>query len=123
MTQHRHSTDGFTLLELLVALAIIGIASTVVMMAWISSAPAHGSERDALARAIADARRHAIASGRPQLMLFRLHADGSLSNVDDPRSGGLIVRMVSYPDGGVVADSGIPVERLSGSIRMNGRSP
>jgi prepilin-type N-terminal cleavage/methylation domain-containing protein len=123
MIRRTRSADGFTLLELVVALAIIGIASTVVLMAWRASAREHGSESEGLARAVADARRLAIASGRPQLMQFRLHADGSLSEVDDLRLGGLVVRMVSYPDGGVVADSSIPVERMSGSFRIHGRSP
>lgn len=116
MTPRRRGPIGSTLLELVVALAILGIASTVVLVAWRASEPESRADLGGLAQALADARRRAIASGRPQVLQLRLVLDGSATVVSDQLRRGVVARLVAYPDGGVVADSNLPVERLSGTI-------
>jgi prepilin-type N-terminal cleavage/methylation domain-containing protein len=90
---------GVTLVELLVVLAILGVMAGVVGLAVppIRRAPEGGA-----AARVARARQTAVASGRAVTV--------SVSMDGRPRTA------TAFPDGSVVADSGLDVDRLSGAI-------
>jgi prepilin-type N-terminal cleavage/methylation domain-containing protein len=93
-----HSRTGFTLVELMVVLVILGVMAGVVGLAARSldeTDPA--SER---AAQIADARRRALHTRRPVTL-----------QLDSAR------RMVALPDGSVRADSALGLDALTGRPR------
>jgi prepilin-type N-terminal cleavage/methylation domain-containing protein len=98
---HSRTRRGFTLVELMVVLAILGVMAGVVGLAARSlddTDPA--SQR---AARIADARRRALETRRP----VRLELS----------SGDTVRRMIALPDGSVRADSALDLEPLTGRPR------
>jgi prepilin-type N-terminal cleavage/methylation domain-containing protein len=94
MTRQR-ARAGFTLIELLVTLAILGIVSSVVVLAF--RVPAEVPHSDSVAQVLA-ARRRAFREGR------RI-------TIDIVTEGG--VRTASaHPDGSIVADPEIRIGRI-----------
>ena len=87
---------GTTLIELMVVLALLGIAFSVVTLAVRRMAPAV----DDMRASIAAARKRAATSGVP-VHVARIEAVGAAD-------------FTAYPDGHVVADSGVAVNMLSG---------
>lgn len=61
----RSAQQGFTLVELLVVLAIVGLATSAVILAMPPRTSALMAERDALALRLAALRDEAVVSGRP----------------------------------------------------------
>jgi len=89
---------GVTLVELLVVIALLGIAAGI---AAVGLSPRAAEPAPAAHRAIAAARRLAIASGRPQTVRIP-------SNSERP------LLATAHPDGSVIADSAVAVEYLTG---------
>lgn len=105
---------GVTLLELVVALVIVGVTSGAVLIAARTDVEDEPPARASLESAILEARREAIATGVPRTLELRLTDRGSLlaAGVDDMNGS---VRLVTIrPDGGVIADSSLGFARLSG---------
>jgi prepilin-type N-terminal cleavage/methylation domain-containing protein len=90
------SRAGSTLLELLVALAVIGVALGVAVVAFRAEPPPDAAERRV--RAIAAARREALTGGRPVVVAL----DGGA------------VEGIAYPDGRVLLPDSAAVEPMSG---------
>lgn len=106
---------GVTLVELVVALAIVGISATVVLMTWTWSD--HGAQPSSAATdAIRDARRRAIATGTVQRVRLRVREDGRLEPSDDPRADATVRFATAHPDGSVHADPTFGFARLAGSM-------
>lgn len=95
---------GFTLIELIVALAVMGIAATAAGLAF-SRRPAV-TAAGSIANEIATARRRALESAREV-------------RLDVRDSTGLRHAIVARPDGSVLADPAVGVSRLTG--RANAR--
>lgn len=91
---------GFTLIELMVVLAILGVMAGVVGLAIRPVETDPASER---AARIADARRRALETRRPVLLLVE--------------QGDSTWRMVALPDGSVRADSALGLDALTGRPR------
>lgn len=66
---------GFTLVELMIVLAIIGLAATAVILTAPDPRPTAATAADRLVVRLANARAEAILTGRP--VALRLAADGS----------------------------------------------
>ncbi len=92
---------GFTLIELMVVLAILGVMAGVVGLAVRPSEPDPEAER---AAQIADARRRALETRRPVML--------------DVVQGDSTWRMVALPDGSVRADSALGLDALTGRPRV-----
>lgn len=107
---------GVTLIELVVALAIVGVSSGVVLLAWRSNEPEEDAENHSFAELIANTRRRAITSGRTQQVSFRIASDGSVLETDDLHAGSSLHAMAVYPDGSVVAAPGLRVDRVAGHL-------
>ena len=90
---HHRQREGVTLIELIVALTIIGITSAIVLLAIRDRTDGDGRDQ-ALAAVVNDARQIAISSGRPYA-------------VRDPE-------LIAFPDGSVLGDSSLHIDRLSG---------
>lgn len=102
---------GVTLLELMIALTIVGISSAVVLLSW-QWQETEGSIESGAVASIADARRRAIASGRTERLHFRLAGDGTVIPLDERRPGSTIRFVTVRADGSVVADPAYGVDRL-----------
>ena len=105
---------GVTMLELAVAIVIIGLGTTVVLVAWEARGPGVAVSTDDAVAWTVDARRLAITTGRPQALSVRIDHEGKLTTRMLNEGGGSLRRLVAYPDGSVVADSMFRVERFSG---------
>jgi prepilin-type N-terminal cleavage/methylation domain-containing protein len=88
---------GSTLLELLVVLAILGVIAGVTGIAFGRVEPRRVDAADA---PIAEARRAAIRTGKPITLLVERR--------------GVAVAVTAHPDGQVIADSALAIDRLSG---------
>lgn len=96
---------GITLVELVVALAILGVAAAVTGLAVRAMPePAAAERRDGQ---IATARRRALSQRHPVAVTL---ADS-----------GLLLRAVAFPDGRVVADPALEVDPLTGRRREASR--
>lgn len=96
---------GATLIELVVALAILGIIASV---AGLGARPdAFVRPSDEVTATVARLRRAAVNGGRA--VTATLMSDGA------PR------RLTAFPDGSVVADSVLAIDRLSGRRRDHAR--
>jgi general secretion pathway protein H len=71
----RASRRGFTLVELMIVLAIIGLAATAVILTAPDARPTAATAAERLAVRLANARAEAILTGRP--VALRLAAEGS----------------------------------------------
>ncbi len=113
---------GATLVELLVALVILGITGGVVLVSWPrnTSSTAESSTLGAIA---ADARRVAITTGRPQRVLVRLTREGTLLDSALPESEGQLHSILALPDGGIIASKELLIDRLSGRLVERPRTP
>ncbi len=96
-TRPRVTVRGYTLIEMLIVLAILGIAAGVAGLGFRSAMPAAVNDTTA---SIALARRDAIRSGK-SITIFVEHA-------------GRVLSATAHPDGRVVADSALGVDCLSG---------
>lgn len=96
---------GMTLIEVLVALVVIAIIAT---LAGLQVRPAERADPDAPGSRIRGARNRAIRTG--QRVTF----------TSDSLAG---TYAVALPDGSVIADSTIPVERLTGMPRLGETKP
>lgn len=94
--RHRRRA-GYTLVELLVVIVLLGLVSTLGLLAFRATSPSSVSEAD---ERLAEARRRALVSGKPV----------SVQLVD---SGGR-QEALTLPDGSVVTD-------LEGIDRLSGR--
>lgn len=90
---------GATLLELVVTLAILGVAAAVVVPALRHAADAPPTLNDR----VAAARRSALEKGRAVTLQLRDSTGAHL--------------LTAYPDGRVVADSGLALDPLNGRPR------
>ena len=90
---------GVTLVELLVVLAIMTVMAAVV---GIAAPPIHHADPDMTATHVVAARRAALSSGQAV----------SITIV----SGDHSYAATAYPDGTIVADSGLAVDRLAGVL-------
>lgn len=106
---------GVTLIELVVALAIVGITTSIVLLAWRQPADSDESTHS-FTTLVSDARRTAIASGRARHVRFRLIEDGAVVDAADVSRGGVVRHLVANPDGSVVADTSLRVDRLAGHV-------
>lgn len=70
----RGRADGFTLVELMVVLAIVGVAATAVILTAPDPRPPLAREAESLAARLAHARAEAVLGGRP--VAARLDASG-----------------------------------------------
>ena len=61
---HHRQREGVTLIELIVAMTIVGITSAIVLLAIRDRTDGDGRDQ-ALAAVVNDARRIAVSSGRP----------------------------------------------------------
>ena len=88
---------GVTLIELLVSIGLIGLIASVATLALrrIDEAPP-----DDPARMLADSLRVVAATGREVTMQLRVNGSLALATI--------------HPDGSIVADSVVRVDRLSG---------
>jgi prepilin-type N-terminal cleavage/methylation domain-containing protein len=120
MTSLNGRRRGVTLLELLVAIVIIGVSTTVILVAWKAQEPEASASPDDIGSWIADARRRAIATGRSQQVRVRIDDAGRVMAWTRDVGIGSLRQFVAHPDGSVVADSAIRVERLSGSVTPRG---
>lgn len=111
------SRDGVTLLELVVALAIIGMGSAVAMLAWRAQDSSALEADAAVARLVSDARQQAITSGRVQRVAFRLTPGGEVLDVNELAAGSVEHRLVAFPDGAVIADSSLRLDQLGSRSR------
>lgn len=93
------SRSGTTLIELVVVIAILGVAMTVVGTAVVQMPPHSPTLQDE----IRSAQRAAIERGRPQLL-----------TVNRPEG---IRTMTIMPDGSVIADSSLGVDRWTGRVK------
>jgi prepilin-type N-terminal cleavage/methylation domain-containing protein len=98
---------GVTLVELLVALLLLGMMATVVGIAVPRAEPP--STADEISHAISNARRAAIDSGRSVTINLSVH--------------GTLHAATALPDGSIVADTGLGVERLTGRARQPAQGP
>ncbi len=89
---------GVTLVELIAVIAILAILAAVVGLSARGAPPVRAS--DGLAASLSAARAQALRSGHPVPILI----DGA----------GKRRAITAMPDGSAVADSGLPVDRLSG---------
>lgn len=116
----RRPHDGFTLVELIVVLAVLGaMASVVGLVLQRSAGAAH--PRDGWHRTVAAARARALATGRPVHIAMR--------GRDSAGTGGHA--LTAFPDGSVVTSAPNPddtadrrpVDRLTGVVvdRRTGR--
>lgn len=105
---------GVTLVELLVVLVILGLSTSVVMLAWRQDV-APSAEMGELRRRIGEARRRAISSGRPQRLTFLLSRNGALTTPDQTDSDAAPYTVTALPDGGVLADYDLRFDRLLGT--------
>lgn len=116
MTSRIRSRRGVTLIELAVALVIIGIMLTVVSLQWSDPGSVRVEEPGTVAAWVAEARGRAIATGSPQTLRLRVSDDGDRAVLEERPGLGAVRRLTAYPDGSVVADSGLPVDRLTGTV-------
>jgi prepilin-type N-terminal cleavage/methylation domain-containing protein len=93
-------TSGFTLVELIVVLALLGLLTAVVGVTLSRVEKPAAVERDAAA--IADARRAALRSGRPVTVVVR--RDGTAMSA------------TALPDGSVIGADRLGVDRLTGRV-------
>ncbi len=107
---------GVTLIELVVALLIIGVGTSVATLAWRSRDPSVLDSSGAVARLASDARRTAISSGRVQRVEFRVAADGAVFDADETRAGSVVRRILALPDGTVIADSSLRLDLVGGRV-------
>lgn len=114
------SRRGVTLVELVVALTILAIASAVVLL---EMRERHRTTvEDEFVVLVGEARRKAIATGRPQMLRLRgvLAVDSASSA--EARTPRREVELIAFPDGSVLADSALHIERLSGLAASARRS-
>lgn len=116
MSTNRRPRAGVTLVELVVALAIVGISSGVVLLAWRPTDVERHAESRSFAELIADTRRRAAATGRTQNVTFRLATDGLVLEADDVAAGSALHAMAVHPDGSVVASPALRVDRIAGQL-------
>ena len=65
MARRRRSEGGFTLIELMVVLTILGLAAAAVVIAMPSSGPSITSEAERFAAQVSEARDRAVLESRP----------------------------------------------------------
>ena len=90
---------GVTLVELLLVLALLGVLSAVTTLAVRRTEPRPAEDP---LRVLADSLRHTLSSGRASHVRLLI--------------GGAPVHFHVRPDGSVVADSAVAVDRLSGTV-------
>lgn len=108
---------GVTLIELVVALAIVGVSSGVVLLAWRSDGSAGDAGTHSVAELLASTRQRAITSGRLQQVSFRVARDGRVLESDDVEVGSSLHAMAVRPDGSVIASAVLRVDRVTGHLR------
>ena len=111
---------GVTMVELITVLAILGIMAAVVTAAL--PEPELGPPPESLLAArvrIAEARREAISRGRAVTVALRVSpTDTGTSRGSAARTE---LRATALPDGSIIADPGLAIERLTGRpIRERG---
>jgi prepilin-type N-terminal cleavage/methylation domain-containing protein len=99
MTRPRTATPGagFTLVELLVAMTVLAITSMIATLAVRKDDP---PAPDNAWRILADSQRVALATGRNIVVRLNIAGTAAYASIQ--------------PDGSVVADSALEIERLSG---------
>ncbi|HEY2025518.1 MAG TPA: prepilin-type N-terminal cleavage/methylation domain-containing protein [Gemmatimonadaceae bacterium] len=98
MTDRRR---GMSLIELLVVLTILAVAAGVAGLAMRAERPP--TDRDRLDRLVSVTRRYAIRTGRSVTAV--VHDSLGLHDI------------VALPDGTVIADSGLQIDRATGRVR------
>lgn len=117
---------GFTLVELLVVLTLLALASAVVLPRFVSSAgPSARSQAAGVASVLRDARQQAIATARP----VAVPIDGSLIAAQGP-DGRVLREILFFPDGSSSGGSlvvelrqrraVVDVDDLTGAVRLRG---
>lgn len=107
---------GVTMIELVVALLIIGVGTSVATLAWRSRDSSDLDPSGAVARLASNARRIAIASGRVQRVEFRVAADGTVFDANAARAGSVVRRILALPDGTLIADSSLRLDLVGGRV-------
>lgn len=108
MRTRRIARPGFTLVELLVALVVLGVSLGAVVLALDAWTPVEDPARSA----IADARARAIAEGRPVRSTVRLTVLDAVSGPDTS-----LQHVTAMPDGSVIVASALGFDRLTGRPR------
>lgn len=107
---------GSTLIELAVVLTVLAVVGgALLVVPGASGRNPHGV--DAVQRRLSEARRSAIREGNPVLVHVRLSSDGHITIMDSAEPGTSERCILALPDGGVIADSGVAIDRISGSLR------
>jgi type II secretory pathway pseudopilin PulG len=108
--------SGSTMLELIVVLVILGIMASVVGLAMgAANRPGNESTIAVAHGAIAEARRVAIARGSP--VVVAVPVDAREYGDESGGASSTILRATAFPDGSVIADSALGIDRMSGKPR------
>jgi prepilin-type N-terminal cleavage/methylation domain-containing protein len=111
---------GITLLELIVVLAIMGIMAAVVGLAVRQPEPSiPATSLEAAQAAVAEARRVAIHTGQPVAITVSIDAGAREST--SPAGTLIQLHATAAPDGSVIADTALRIDRLSGRAHRGGR--
>ena len=102
-----HARAGFTLVELVIVVAILGVVASVGGLAFARLARADQSAPDTMAR-MREARRDALRRGMAVTMT-------------DSAPGRAPWHATAYPDGRVVADSALGIDVLTGAAAERAR--
>lgn len=114
--------SGVTLVELLIVLVILGLVAGVVLPAWSRNhtSPAEDGE---LQQTVAALRRAAISSGRPQRVDLRLRPDQTVLPPGELSSDAAAYSITALPDGSVLSDSILRINRVLGTPLDTLRAP
>lgn len=98
-----HDQSGVTMVELIVALAILGVIAGVTALSFGGARPIRSAPLWATTTALA--RAEAIDSARPVTIAVRI--------------GDAVREATAMPDGSVIADSDLHIDRLTGASRYD----
>lgn len=126
MSAHPRPRSGVTIIELIIALAIMGIAATAVGLSANAFGRGEANEiGDDGRQLVRDAQRRAIASGLPVLVRVIVPPVSRTSLGDSTAAEQRIESVLARPDGSVIADPALGLDRLTGgrAIHQSGRLP
>lgn len=110
------------MIELLIVLVILGVVAGVVLPAW-SRGHLSPTEDGELQRTVAVLRRAAITSGRPQRVDLRLRPDHTVLPPGELNGDAAAYSITALPDGSVLSDSVLRINRVLGTPLDTARAP